>query len=398
MRSTPQGFGLTRFTVLEPPVTLPNQWFYDRWSERDLPEATNFDIRKRTGIESRRIFSFQKPIADIAMEMIRHMDHVLSKQGHECEGIVLASTRPDVEDIAEEVRHRMGRSCSGIGWSCSGFPAALQHVLRPFEEMSVAEQQQQLLDSQVMVIWLEVWRDFLNVLNPKVAPLFGDCCAGAGVTNVLSKDKHGKAVVRYDILDAFARRIGVSSPLIWMNECGDDGERVRFGADGETREIAGFHSDCRLEQVVDMNGREVFREAPRRMVEAAVEGLCTRGKTPNDLHAIVPHGANDRMRAQMAGELNRLGYRPVTLAHQSAWTADHITMDIGNDGNVGGGSIPIRLHARDASFESDSLIVTPTVGAGREIGNWDKPISDDPVEEADLPGEMTLGNAVLLVR
>ena len=44
-----------------------------------------------------------------------------------------------------------------------------------------------------------------------------------------------------------------------------------------------------------MDGREVFKHAVARMIEAATAALAKAGKTPADLRLLIPHQANLRI-------------------------------------------------------------------------------------------------------
>ena len=114
-----------------------------------------------------------------------------------------------------------------------------------------------------------------------------------------------------------------------------------------------------------MNGKEVFREAPRAMAEA-VDTLCRHANLPHDeLSYIVPHQANSRITRRM-GELliNDYGW-PVS-------TMDKLVDNFRYYGNLSNASIATALSEllRKGRLHDGQWLALPAVGGGMNYGCW----------------------------
>src|SRR5215470_4477220 len=114
-----------------------------------------------------------------------------------------------------------------------------------------------------------------------------------------------------------------------------------------------------------MNGKEVFREAPRAMAES-VDVLCRHaGLDHDDLAHIVPHQANSRITRRM-GEL---------LIHDYGWpasTTDKLVDNFRYYGNLSNASIATALMEllRQGRLHDGQWIALPAVGGGMNYGCW----------------------------
>jgi len=114
-----------------------------------------------------------------------------------------------------------------------------------------------------------------------------------------------------------------------------------------------------------MNGKEVFREAPRAMAEC-VDLLCRRADlTPEEVAHIVPHQANSRI-TRRAGEL---------LLHDFGWppsTMDKLVDNFRNYGNLSNASIATALveALRQGRLQEGDWMALPAVGGGLNYGCW----------------------------
>src|SRR6266516_3617769 len=114
-----------------------------------------------------------------------------------------------------------------------------------------------------------------------------------------------------------------------------------------------------------MNGKEVFREAPRAMAES-VDVLCRHaGLHHDDLAYIVPHQANSRITRRM-GEL---------LIHDYGWpssTMDKLVDNFRYYGNLSNASIAIALVEllRQGCLHDGQWMALPAVGGGMNYGCW----------------------------
>ncbi len=114
-----------------------------------------------------------------------------------------------------------------------------------------------------------------------------------------------------------------------------------------------------------MNGKEVFREAPRAMAES-VDVLCRHaGLSPNELAYLVPHQANSRITRRM-GEL---------LIHDYGWpptTMDKLVDNFRYFGNLSNASIATALVEllRQGCLHEGQWMALPAVGGGMNYGCW----------------------------
>ena len=114
-----------------------------------------------------------------------------------------------------------------------------------------------------------------------------------------------------------------------------------------------------------MNGKEVFREAPRAMAES-VDVLCRHaGLSPDELAHIVPHQANSRITRRM-GEL---------LIHDYGWPSSTMEKLVDNFryyGNLSNASIATALVEllRQGRLHEGQWMALPAVGGGMNYGCW----------------------------
>ena len=114
-----------------------------------------------------------------------------------------------------------------------------------------------------------------------------------------------------------------------------------------------------------MNGKEVFREAPRAMAES-VDALCRHaGLGYDELAHIVPHQANSRITRRL-GEL---------LIHDYGWpssTMDKLVDNFRYYGNLSNASIATALVEllRQGRLHEGQWMALPAVGGGMNYGCW----------------------------
>jgi 3-oxoacyl-[acyl-carrier-protein] synthase III len=128
-----------------------------------------------------------------------------------------------------------------------------------------------------------------------------------------------------------------------------------------------------------MNGKEVFREAPRAMAES-VDVLCRHaGLSPDELIHIVPHQANSRITRRM-GEL---------LINDYGWpqsTMDKLVDNFRYYGNLSNASIAMAMAEllRQNRLHDGEWMALPAVGGGMNYGCWLLPFHELKNPEAVL--------------
>jgi 3-oxoacyl-[acyl-carrier-protein] synthase III len=114
-----------------------------------------------------------------------------------------------------------------------------------------------------------------------------------------------------------------------------------------------------------MNGREVFREAPRAMAES-LDAVCRHaGLCYDDLAFIIPHQANSRITRRL-GDL---------LIHQFGWpetTMEKLVDNFRYYGNLSNASIATALVEliRQRKIHDGQWMALPAVGGGMNYGCW----------------------------
>ncbi len=114
-----------------------------------------------------------------------------------------------------------------------------------------------------------------------------------------------------------------------------------------------------------MNGKDVFREAPRAMAES-VDALCRHaGLAYDDLSHIIPHQANSRITRRM-GEL---------MINDYGWprsTMDKLVDNFRYYGNLSNASIATALMEllRQGRLHDGQWMALPAVGGGMNYGCW----------------------------
>ena len=114
-----------------------------------------------------------------------------------------------------------------------------------------------------------------------------------------------------------------------------------------------------------MNGKEVYREAPRAMAEAVDALLRHAGLSHDDIAHIVPHQANSRITKRM-GDL---------LVHDYGWpasTMDKLVDNFRYYGNLSNASIATALVEllRQGRLHDGQWLALPAVGGGMNYGCW----------------------------
>ena len=114
-----------------------------------------------------------------------------------------------------------------------------------------------------------------------------------------------------------------------------------------------------------MNGKEVFREAPRAMAES-VDAACRHARlAPEQVSYIIPHQANSRITRRL-GELlvNDYGWPPVT--------SEKLVDNFRYYGNLSNASIATALVEllRQGRLHDGEWLALPAVGGGMNYGCW----------------------------
>jgi len=288
-------------------------------------------IVQRTGIERRRVAADDEHTADLAVAAARRALDDAGIAAEEIDEIIVATDTPEVyiPDTSSFVQHRLGArhvptyDLGGSG--CAGF---LQAVDLACSRVRTGKE-------RVLVIGVELLTRLMNWHDRSTCVLFGDA-AGAVVV--------GRGPGAREVLSAVA---------------GTDGSRadiLTLVAGGTRRPFSMEVAKNREHKAIVMQGREVFKEAVRRMPAAAREALEKAGKSLDEVDLVVPHQANLRI-IQAVGKALDL-------------PAEKVFVNVQEYGNTGSASIPLALaQARDEGrLREGNLVLLTTFGAGFHWG------------------------------
>jgi 3-oxoacyl-[acyl-carrier-protein] synthase-3 len=203
--------------------------------------------------------------------------------------------------------------------------------------------------------------NIMNVLDWKTSSLFGE---GAAAFLLERSDEDTYLINGSDASQAPALfyQTPLRKDVIEMAEV--DIKMRQLYHEGRGKELNKILSQYMI-GYTKMNGKEVFREAPRAMAEA-VDALCRHARVNHDeLMHIVPHQANSRITRRL-GEL---------LINDYGWPPSTMTKLVDNFryyGNLSNASIATALLEllRQERLHDGEWMALPAVGGGMNYGCW----------------------------
>jgi 3-oxoacyl-[acyl-carrier-protein] synthase III len=262
-------------------------------------DTTDEWIVRRTGIRERRHLAPDEPLADLAARACLLALDDAGRSGAEVDQVIVSTITPDrvTPGLAPEVARIIGApqaSAVDVNAACAGFLYALDQAAALIESGRA---------SVVLVCGAEALSRITDHDDRSTAVIFGD---GAGAVVVAGGE---------DL------ELGIGGFVL--------------GADGEQADLLYAERD---EQVLRMEGREVYRHAVRRMVGASREALERAGCTVDDIDLFVAHQANARIIDSAAVELGV--------------PREKVAINVDRTANTSSASIPLAL----ARAEEDGLL------------------------------------------
>lgn len=208
--------------------------------------------------------------------------------------------------------------------------------------------------------------NIMNVLDWKTSSLFGE---GAAAFLLEKADASDEASSTYVINGSDANQgpaLLYQTPLrkdvIEMAEV--DSKMRRLYHEGKGQELNKILTEYHV-GYTRMNGKEVFREAPRAMAESVDALLRHAGLSHDDIKHIIPHQANSRITRRL-GDL---------LMHDYGWpdsTAAKLVDNFRYYGNLSNASIATAMVEllRQGRLKEGDWMVLPAVGGGMNYGCW----------------------------
>ena len=294
---------------LESMVDTTDQWIFDR-----------------TGIRERRLVEPGMATSDLALEASRK---VLEKRGIGAEDIdliIVATVTPDMffPSTACVLQEKLGaRNAWGFDLlgACSGFIYALttgaQFIATGRHE-------------RVLVVGADVMSSIIDFEDRATCILFGD---GAGAALLEPTD-------------------GTSGLLDWTLHSDGGGGKFLYMPAGGSLNPTTEETVAKKMHYVHQDGRNVFKNAVKGMVEVSERILARNGLTIDDVKLYVPHQANLRIIKSVAGKLGL--------------DESRVSLNIDRYANTTAGTIPICLSEADASKQivEGDIVLLASFGAG----------------------------------
>jgi 3-oxoacyl-[acyl-carrier-protein] synthase-3 len=291
-----------------------------------MVETSDEWIFTRTGIKERHVASENQATSDLCIEAARRA----LRHGHfdikDIDLIIVATSTPDTifPSTACWVQHGLGAdhvTAFDISAGCTGFLYGL--ILGESLILNGTSR-------RILLVGGELLTKVTNWKDRNTCVLFGDA-AGAAVLEE-SKDDSG-------ILSHYWGADGSLASLLYLPA-------------GGTRMPASLQTVAGDLHTVQMKGNEVFKNAVKRMGEAAIEALKRAGLKREDIDWFIPHQANTRIIDATGERLNV--------------PAEKVYVNIQRYGNVSVASIPISLHElhEGKKLKKGNIIVMDAFGAG----------------------------------
>lgn len=287
-------------------------------------------ITTRTGIKERRIAADDQATSDLASEAARRAMAAAGVTAEEIQLIIVATVTPDMffPSTACFVQKKIGAAnavCFDVSAACSGFLYALQ-VARHFINTGNR--------TTALVIGAEKLSSLVNWKDRNTCVLFGD---GAGAV-VIRRAEEGA--------DAPGR--------VLSTVMGSDGNLA------DLLKVPGGASFCPITpenvesrpNTIHMEGRETFKHAVTRMLEASQQALETAGLKTEDVALVIPHQANARIIGAIA---DRLGL-----------PEERVFMNLDKYGNTSAATIPVALDEANKAgrLKKGDVILLVAFGGG----------------------------------
>ncbi|MDP5370067.1 MAG: ketoacyl-ACP synthase III [Pseudomonadota bacterium] len=314
----------------------------------DLPAHLNTSdewIRDRTGIMQRYTANSEETTAYMAAEAAKQALFKAGIRATEVDAIVLATTTPDngFPAVAARVQALIGASNAfafDVQAVCSGFVYALS-VADNFIKVGQAK--------TVLLIGAESMSRIVDWNDRSTCVLFGDGAA-ALVLRTMELDKELSSGIQSANTNSTksrnADKRGVLSTHLYSDGCGYDLLYVDPTIDTPHKRGG-----------VIMNGREIFKNAVKKIGEAVEQALIANRLTVEDIDWFVPHQANERI---IAGVIDHFHLPP-----------EKVVVTVDKHANTSAASIPLALYeaVNDGRIKEEQLVLIEAMGGGLTWGS-----------------------------
>jgi 3-oxoacyl-[acyl-carrier-protein] synthase-3 len=280
-------------------------------------------IVQRTGIHQRHIAGDDETTSTLATEAARQAIEESGLSADDIDGIIVATTTPDLTfpSVAVHVQAALdlpAKMAFDIQAVCTGFVYAIS-TAHSFIQSGQAK--------NILVIGAETMSRIVDWNDRTTCVLFGD---GAGAIVLSASDDDSR---------------GIMSTHLY--------------ADGKHKNILctnGGVSKTQTTGFIEMQGRDVFKQAVTLMHDVVDEALTSNGMGGEDLDWLVPHQANVRIISATADKLGM--------------SMDKVVVTVGEHGNTSAASIPLALDVavRRGDIKQGQLILLEALGGGLTWG------------------------------
>ncbi|WP_042224626.1 beta-ketoacyl-ACP synthase III [Oceanobacillus manasiensis] len=280
-----------------------------------LVDTTDEWIKTRTGIEERRFAEDDINTSDMAYFAALQALEKANVSVDEIDLILTATVTPDTPfpSVSCMVQERLGAKNAAaldVSAACSGFMYGMI-TAKQFIETNAYK--------KILVIGAEKLSKITNWEDRSTCVLLGD---GAGAA-VMGEVSEGKGILSFELGSN-----GAGGKELYQNE----------------------------QDMLVMNGREVYKFAVRQMPESTVNVIDKAGLQKEDVDYLIPHQANIRI---MEAARERLGI-----------SEDKMATTIKKYGNNSAASIPMALAeaANEGKIKDDDIVVLVGFGGGLTWG------------------------------
>ncbi len=304
--------------------SLPDNIVHNSDLEK-LVDTTDQWIRERTGIKRRRILDREKPSYDMGVKASKQALKNAKMSSKDIELIIVSTESPDyltpsMACVIQDKIDAENAAAFDLNAACSGFVYAL----------AVADQFIQTgMYKNILVVACEGLSKVVDWKDRNTCVLFGD---GAGACILTPSENAG--LVNYDLGADGKKRKAITIPLTHFNE----------------EEL--FKRNNKREQVIYMQGREVFKFAVTAMTKSVKKLLTEENMSTDEIDWIIPHQANMRI---ITNSIKKLDF-PI----------EKVIITLDEYGNTSSASIPIAMAEanEEGKFKSGDNIILVGFGGG----------------------------------
>lgn len=237
-------------------------------------------ITERTGIKERRIAAPNEATSDLSTQAAREALEQAHLEPDQLDAIIVATCTPDhlFPSTACLVQKNLGvPACIAfdVSAACSGFIYGLA-VANGLISTGIAK--------TVLLIGADTLSRFTDWTDRGTCVLFGD---GAGAVILQKED------------NAPSRLLSLH-----LSADGQKNDILKIPGGGSRHPLGNPDVANEFPPLIKMEGKEVFKHAVTRMIEAAMSALDKAGLTPADLALLIPHQANLRIIDAVAKRVN----------------------------------------------------------------------------------------------